>query len=77
VDESFFCAGKDEVQGGQCLVAWRTICKSKEFGRLGVKDLRLQGLALRVRWMWLRRIDPERPWQGLPGLNDPLVVGVF
>ncbi|KAM0870271.1 hypothetical protein ACQ4PT_040114 [Festuca glaucescens] len=74
---AFFWAGKDEVQGGQCLVAWRSICKPKEFGGLGVKDLRLQGLALRVRWMWLRRTDPERPWQGLPGLNDPLVAGVF
>jgi hypothetical protein len=47
---AFFWAGKDEVQGGQCLVAWRSICKPKKFGGLGVKDLRLQGLALRVRW---------------------------
>jgi hypothetical protein len=52
---AFFWAGKDEVQGGQCLVAWKTICKPKSFGGLGVKDLRLQGLALRVRWFWLRR----------------------
>jgi hypothetical protein len=74
---AFFWAGKAEVNGGQCLVAWRGICKPKEFGGLGVKDLRLQGLALRLRWMWLRRTDPERPWQGLPGLNDPLVAGVF
>jgi hypothetical protein len=58
---AFFWAGKDEVQGGQCLVAWRSICKPKKFGGLGVKDLRLQGLALRVRWHWLRRTDPERP----------------
>jgi hypothetical protein len=42
-----------------------------------VKDLRLQGLALRVRWMWLRRTDPERPWHGLPSLNDPAVAEVF
>jgi hypothetical protein len=74
---AFFWAGKDEVQVGQCLVVCRSICKPKEFGGLGVKDLRLQGLALRVRWMWLTRTDPERPWQGLPGLNDPVVVGVL
>jgi hypothetical protein len=74
---AFFWAGKDEVQGGQCLVAWRSICKPKKFGGLGVKDLRLQGLALRVRWHWLRRTDPERPWQGLPGLNDPEAAGLF
>jgi hypothetical protein len=46
---AFFWAGKSEVRGGQCLVAWRSICKPKQFGGLGVKDLRLQGLALRVR----------------------------
>ncbi|KAK1648314.1 hypothetical protein QYE76_066119 [Lolium multiflorum] len=74
---AFFWAGKDAVQGGQCLVAWRSICKPKELGGLGVKDLRLQGLALRVRWHWLRRTDPERPWQGLPGLKDPEAAGVF
>jgi hypothetical protein len=38
---SIFWAGKDEVQGGQCLVVWKTICKPKKFGGLGVKDLRL------------------------------------
>ncbi|KAM0890036.1 hypothetical protein ACQ4PT_027328 [Festuca glaucescens] len=74
---AFFWGGKDDVRGGQCLVAWKSICKPKEFGGLGVKDLRLQGLALRVRWHWLRRTDQERPWQGLPGLNDPEAAGVF
>jgi hypothetical protein len=38
---AFFWVGKDEVLGGQCLVAWRSICKPKEFSGLGVKDLRL------------------------------------
>jgi hypothetical protein len=74
---AFFWAGKDEVQGGQCLVAWRTICKPKEFGGLGVKDLRLQGLTMRARWFWLTRTDTTRPWQGLPGLKDPEAEGVF
>lgn len=59
------------------VVAWRSICKPKELGGLGIKELRLQGLALRVRWLWLRRTDPERPWQGLPGLKDPDAEGVF
>ncbi|XP_071674511.1 uncharacterized protein [Lolium perenne] len=60
---AFFWAGKDEVQGGQCLVAWKTICKPKKFGGLGVKDL--------------RRTDRARPWQGLPGLKDPEAEEVF
>jgi hypothetical protein len=74
---AFFWAGKKEVNGGQCLVAWDTICKPTQFGGLGVKDLRLRGLALRVRWCWLRRTDPSRPWQGLPAFNDVEANEVF
>jgi hypothetical protein len=74
---AFFWAGKEEVKGGQCLVAWRSICQPKEFGGLGIKNIRLQGLALRVRWAWLRRTDPTRPWQGLPSLHDAEATDAF
>jgi hypothetical protein len=74
---AFFWAGKKEVNGGQCLVAWDTICRPTQFGGLGVKDLRLQGLALRVRWCWLRRTDPSRPCQGLPAFNYSKANEVF
>jgi hypothetical protein len=59
------------------MVAWDTICKPTQFGGLRVKDLRLQGLALRARWCWLRRTDPSRPWQGLPAIKDPEANEVF
>jgi hypothetical protein len=74
---AFFWAGKKEVHGDQCLVAWDTICKPLQLGGLGIKDLRLQGLALRLRWEWLRRTDPARPWQGLPAINGVEVKEVF
>jgi hypothetical protein len=74
---AFFWVGKKEVNGGQCMVSWDTICKPTQFGGLGVKDLRLQGLALRVRWCWLRRTDPSRPWQGLPAIKYPEANEVF
>jgi hypothetical protein len=44
---------------------------------LGIKNLRLQGLALRVRWEWLRRTEQNRPWQGLPGLKDDEATDTF
>lgn len=62
---AFFWAGKEKTNGGQCLVAWNTICRPTNFGGLGIKYLKLQALALRVRWEWLRRTDLDRPWQGL------------
>lgn len=52
------------------MVAWDTICRPTCFGGLGVINLRLQSLAFRVRWEWLRRTDPRRPWQGLSLMVD-------
>jgi hypothetical protein len=74
---AFFWAGKDTVNGGQCLVSWQQICKPVRYGGLGVHNLRLQGLALRVRWEWLRRTDQARPWQGLPGMKDKEAIEAF
>jgi hypothetical protein len=65
------------VNGGQCLIAWENVCKPTDMGGLGVKDLKLQGLALRARWEWLRRTDPDRPWQGLPTMRDSAAHQVF
>uniref|UniRef100_A0A8R7UVP5 Reverse transcriptase zinc-binding domain-containing protein n=1 Tax=Triticum urartu TaxID=4572 RepID=A0A8R7UVP5_TRIUA len=74
---SFFWAGKDKVHDGQCLVAWNSVCKPTWLGGLGVRNMQLQGLSLRVRWEWLRRTDPERPWQGLPMAVDKEARAVF
>ena len=46
-------------------------------GGLGVIDLHKHGIALRLRWEWLRRTDPSRPWQGLCLTADKSVVQVF
>ena len=59
------------------MVAWSQVCRPYEFGGLGVKNLAMQGLALRVRWEWLRRTDPHRPWQGLQRLKDVEASQVF
>ena len=74
---SFFWAGKEKVNGGQCLVALNSVCKPTWQGGLGVLNLQLQGLAWRVRWEWLRRTDPDRPWQGLPMAVDREAREVF
>lgn len=75
--QSFFWAGKDKSNGGQCLVSWNTICLPHCYGGLGVKNLKLQALSLRVRWEWLRRTDDERPWQGLKLVPDIEAREVF
>ena len=74
---AFFWKGKEKVSGGHCQVTWNSICRPTQFGGLGVKNLQLQALALRVRWEWLRRTDPGRPWQGIPMSHDQLARQVF
>jgi hypothetical protein len=61
---AFFWIGKDHVNGGHCLIAWRRIYHPIGYGGLGVKNLNSQGLALRVRWEWLRWTDANRPNKG-------------
>jgi hypothetical protein len=59
-------AGKDTANGGKCLVAWDKITGPFQYGGLGISNLQLQGWALRVRWLWMEKIDAPRPWAGLP-----------
>jgi hypothetical protein len=73
----FFWAGKDKINGGQCLVVWDKICRPKRLGGLGIKSMKAQSLALRVRWEWLRRTDPRQPWQGLPMIEDTNARAIF
>jgi hypothetical protein len=74
---AFFWVGKKQVSGGQCLEAWESICKPLQFGGLGIKNLHLQGLALRVRWEWLRRTEADKAWKCLPMRKDDRAHGVF
>jgi hypothetical protein len=51
-------------------VAWEVVCRPKELGGLGIIDLRRFGLALRLRWDWVRKVDPNRTWIDLPSSSD-------
>lgn len=55
---AFIWIGSDAVSAGRCKVAWEMVCRPRDLGGLGVADLCQAGIALRVRWEWLRRIDP-------------------
>lgn len=42
-----------------------------------MKNLQLQGIALRVRRECLRRTEPNKPWQGLHFLSDDIATEFF
>jgi hypothetical protein len=47
------------------MVNWPAVCLPTEAGGPGVLDMRLAGIALHTRWLWLQRTDAERAWAAL------------
>ena len=74
---AFIWAGADTVSGGKCKVAWPAVCMPKDLGGLGLPDLSTLGVALRLRWEWLRRSDPSTPWAQLPFKMDAVSEAMF
>lgn len=59
------------------MVNWARVCHPLSFGGLGVRDLHRVGIALRMRWLWLQRTDPRRPWAKLHLPSDPDANAMF
>jgi hypothetical protein len=59
------------------LVNWRTVCRPKELGGLGVLDLERFGRAMRLRWLWYAWTDPARPWVGTDHPCDDADMALF
>jgi hypothetical protein len=51
----FMWKGRDKVNGGSCLVAWREIQRLTELGSLGILTLEHMSWALQIRWLWFKK----------------------
>ncbi|XP_073363036.1 uncharacterized protein [Aegilops tauschii subsp. strangulata] len=58
----FLWCGKDKANGGNCAVAWDTVCTPKWAGGLELPNLGWLNCAMQARWPWLQHTDPLRPW---------------
>ncbi|WVZ64360.1 LOW QUALITY PROTEIN: hypothetical protein U9M48_013890 [Paspalum notatum var. saurae] len=61
----FLWKGREKANGGNCLVSWDRVQRPLELGGLGIHNLEVLGWALRIRWLWSQRTDPDRLWGGL------------
>jgi hypothetical protein len=77
IRRKFLWAGSDSSVRGKCLVAWPTVCLLTIHGGLGVQNLKLASFALRTRWLWLQRTDPDRAWAALPLRIEPQIHDLF
>jgi hypothetical protein len=57
-------------------VAWGRVCRPVELEGLGIFSLKEFGWALRMRWLWLAKVEPNKPWAGLP-MHFPSKVKSF
>ena len=73
----FLWAGTDSAVGGKCKVAWQVVCSPRDLGGLGLPDLRVLGFALRLRWEWMRRTEPDSPWASLLVRDERMVQRMF
>jgi len=73
----FLWAGGDQDVRGKCAVAWPSACRPTELGGLGILDLKLAGIALQSRWLWLQLTDRDRAWSALEICVDPDVEAFF
>lgn len=74
---AFIWAGTKSVTGGKCKIASPIVCSPREYGGLGLPDLRILGFALRLCWEWLRRSKLDAVWSGLPSSPERVVQQMF
>jgi hypothetical protein len=73
----FFWRGSSEAKGRQCQVAWGVVCRPMKLGGLGISSLKELSWSLRMRWLWLKKTEPNRPWSTLPAQVLKQVKALF
>jgi hypothetical protein len=73
----FLWKGCKDVKGGHCIVGWQQVCCPTDLGGLGILNLEVLGWALQMRWLWLRKTQPDRLWTNLDIQVHPNVSALF
>jgi hypothetical protein len=77
IRRAFLWRGRRDARGGHCLVAWPKVTRPPELGALGISSLQQLGWALQMRWLWLQKIEPDRPWAAFQNQVHPSVKAFF
>jgi hypothetical protein len=61
IRRGFIWKGRNEVNGGSCLVSWDRVTGPINLGGLEIPNLQFKSWALQSKWLWLEKTDPNRP----------------
>jgi hypothetical protein len=73
----FLWKGRTDIKGGHCAVGWAKVCKPVNQGGLGLHNLDVLGWALNLRWLWLKKTQPDRPWAEFDIQIHPNAAALF
>lgn len=73
----FLWRDRGDVKGGHCLNTCPKVTRPPELGGLVLTNLRLLGWELQVRWLWLQKTEPSRPWASFSIQAHPSVQDFF
>lgn len=59
------------------MLAWSKVTRPLELGGLGIHDLKYLCLALRMRWLWLGKTQPDKPWASFPIQVHEFIKALF
>jgi len=65
IRRGFLWTGRNNANGGNCLVAWDKIMRPIDLGGLGIHNLEIMSWALQLRWLWIEKTRLDQPWAGL------------
>lgn len=65
------------ISGGHCLLPWAQVCAPKEYGGLGVLNLRWFGWAVHCKWPWMQWDENARPGHSLADSTKKEVRAMF
>lgn len=62
IRRAFFWSNEETCTGAKCLVAWKNVCRPKELGGLGIKNLEIQNRCLLMKFSFKILQHPNIPW---------------
>jgi hypothetical protein len=62
---AFLWNAAEKASGAKCLVAWDSVCRSKEVGGLGIRSLAVQNECLQVKLLHRLHSRQDLPWASL------------